>query len=152
MADIHPIPTPEPTPPIKLSPFKVGVFSLIVAGVALFGIFGRYIMAPEGIATSSQVLGEETSSLASSSEAHIADGLTLPDGTKVNPEGVFLTGRELVGSAASALTEEAVAQTEKVASDAAHNITNFVYKNTIERMIDTLIKSLPEERRQQYVK
>lgn len=98
------------------------------------------------------VLGEETSSTTSSSEADIADGFTLPDGTKVNPEGVFLTGRELVGSAASALASEAVSQTEKAASDAASNVTNFVYKNTIERIIDTLIKSLPEERRQQYVK
>jgi len=147
MTDIHPI-VPDP-PRIELSPVKVVVFVVIIAGILLFGFLTR---SRSNENQTKQVLGEDTQTL----ESYLPDGLTTTiasaSATKefVKPEVLFQTGKDLVASEAEKLASQAGEQVEKVASGAAKNVTDFIYKNTIERIIDTLIYSLPQERQNKY--
>jgi cbb3-type cytochrome oxidase subunit 3 len=149
MTDIHPI-VPDP-PKIVLSPVKVIVFIIILLGIVVFGFFTK--SRSRGNETASKfILGEGTQTL----ESYLPNGLKDSIGSAavkkniVNPEILFQTGKQLVASEAEKLASQAGSQVEKVASDAAKNVTDFVYKNTIERIIDTLIQSLPQERQERY--
>ena len=149
MTDIHPI-VPDP-PKIILSPVKVIVFIIILLGIVVFGFFTKSRGRGNEV-TSKFILGEETRTL----ESYLPNGLKDSIGSAavkkniVNPEILFQTGKQLVASEAEKLASQAGSQVEKVASDAAKNVTDFVYKNTIERIIDTLIQSLPQERQERY--
>lgn len=148
MTDIHPI-VPDP-PKIALSPVKVVVFVIIVIGIIVFGVFTRTKTRETN--NNKLVLGEETQTL----ESYLPDGLkesiasASANKNAVRPEMLFQTGKELVASQAERLASQAGEQVEKVASGAAKNVTDFIYKNTIERIIDTLIFSLPQERQERY--
>jgi hypothetical protein len=148
MTDIHPI-VPDP-PKIALSPVKVVVFVIIVIGIIVFGVFTRTKTRENN--NNKLVLGEETQTL----ESYLPDGLkesiasASANKNAVRPEMLFQTGKELVASQAERLASQAGEQVEKVASGAAKNVTDFIYKNTIERIIDTLIFSLPQERQERY--
>ena len=148
MTDIHPI-VPDP-PKIALSPIKVVVFVIIVIGIIVFGVFTRTKTRENN--NNKLVLGEETQTL----ESYLPDGLkesiasASANKNAVRPEMLFQTGKELVASQAERLASQAGEQVEKVASGAAKNVTDFIYKNTIERIIDTLIFSLPQERQERY--
>ena len=148
MTDIHPI-VPDP-PKIALSPVKVVVFVIIVIGIIVFGVFTRTKTREKN--DNKLVLGEETQTL----ESYLPDGLkesiasASANKNAVRPEMLFQTGKELVASQAERLASQAGEQVEKVASGAAKNVTDFIYKNTIERIIDTLIFSLPQERQERY--
>lgn len=150
MTDIHPI-VPDP-PKIALSPVKVVVFIFIILGIVVFGIFARTKKEISDENKSKLVLGEETQTL----ESYLPDGLkesiasASANKNAVRPEMLFQTGKELVASQAERLASQAGEQVEKVASGAAKNVTDFIYKNTIERIIDTLIFSLPQERQERY--
>lgn len=147
MTDIHPI-VPDP-PKIELSPIKVVVFSVIIVGILVFGFLTR---SKSNKNQTKLVLGEETQTI----ESYLPDGITETIASAsakkelVKPEILFQTGKDLVASQAEKLASQAGEQVEKVASGAAKNVTDFIYKNTIERIIDTLIFSLPQERQERY--
>lgn len=149
MTEIHPI-VPDP-PQIELSPIKVVVFIIILVGILVFGFFTKSKSKGAG-ARSTLILGEETRTLESYLPNGIKDSIDSASAKKnlVNPDILFQTGKELVASQAEKLASQAGSQVEKVASDAAKNVTDFVYKNTIERIIDTLIQSLPQDRQERY--
>ncbi|MBP6993651.1 hypothetical protein KBB12_00210 [Candidatus Woesebacteria bacterium] len=148
MTEIHPI-VPDP-PKIKLSPVKVVVFVVIILGILVFGFFKRTKTREQH--NGKLVLGENTQTI----ESYLPDGLkdsvasVSAQKNLVKPEMLFQTGKDLVASQAGKLASQAGEQVEKVASGAAKNVTDFVYKNTIERIIDTLIYSLPQERQERY--
>lgn len=150
MTDIHPI-VPDP-PQIHLSRIKVIVFVIIVAGILLFGYLTRSGRGLVSNANSKYVLGEDTRTI----ETYLPDGIksslasASAQKSLVQPQELLQTGRDLFASQAEKLASQAGSQVEKVASGAAKNVTDFVYKNTIERIIDTLIYSLPQERQQRY--
>jgi hypothetical protein len=150
MTDIHPI-VPDP-PKIALSPIKVVVFLTILVGILVFGFFTKSKGRGVSEAGSTLVLGEGTRTLESYLPNGLKDSISSASAKKnlVNPDLLFQTGKELVASQAEKLASQAGSQVEKVASDAAKNVTDFVYKNTIERIIDTLIQSLPQERQERY--
>jgi predicted PurR-regulated permease PerM len=148
MTDIHPI-VPDP-PKIALSPVKVVVFVIIVIGIIVFGVFTRTKTRETN--NNKLVLGEETQTLESYLPNGLKESIASASANKnaVRPEMLFQTGKELVASQAERLASQAGEQVEKVASGAAKNVTDFIYKNTIERIIDTLIFSLPQERQERY--
>jgi len=142
MADIHPIPKDEPK---RISPFKAIVFGIIIVGVLLFGLL-QQIKYPQSNANQvnlTQVLGENTQTL----NTYIPDDIRQG---KLNPESILATGQELASSAAGSFIQQAGQEADKVASETAKSVTDFVYKNSIERIIDSLIQSLPLDRQQRY--
>lgn len=148
MTEIHPI-VPDP-PTIELSPLKVVVFMVIVFGILVFGFIKR--TRPSTLTSESLVLGETTQTLESYLPNRLKDSVASVSAQKnlVKPEMLLQTGKDLVASEAEKLASQAGEQVEKVASGAAKNVTDFIYKNTIERIIDTLIYSLPQERQERY--
>ncbi len=150
MTDIHPI-VPDP-PQIHLSRVKVVVFVIIIAGILLFGYLTRSGIKTKSNINGEYVLGEGTRTV----ETYLPDGVksTLASASAqrnlVQPQELLRTGRDLFASEAEKLASQAGSQVEKVASGAAKNVTDFIYKNTIERIIDTLIYSLPQERQEKY--
>ena len=150
MTDIHPI-VPDP-PQIHLSRVKVVVFAIILTGILLFGYLTRSTYQSDRDTKNNSILGEKTRTI----ETYLPDGVrsTLASASAqkdlVRPQQLFQTGRDLIASQAEKLASEAGSQVEKVASGAAKNVTDFIYKNTVERIIDTLIYSLPQERQEKY--
>lgn len=150
MTDIHPL-VPDP-PKLGLSPVKVVVFSIIIVGILVFGFLTRSKSKSLDANSAKLVLGEDTQTLESYLPDDVASTIASASAKKdlVKPEMLFQTGKDLVASQAEKLASQAGEQVEKVASGAAKNVTDFIYKNTIERIIDTLIFSLPQERQDKY--
>lgn len=150
MGDIHPL-TPDP-PKLHLSRIKLLVSAVILCGVVIFGYLAQSGILPRRSTENTLVLGEDTRTLESYLPQDVADSLASVSAhqSPVRPETLLLTGKEFVASGAARLASAAGSQVEHVASSAAHNITDFIYKNTVERIINTLIDSLPPERQQQY--
>lgn len=151
MTDIHPLPPREERVSLNISPVKGVIFAIIVLGVFVFGFFAQYMPKPNISKDTAQVLGEDII-ISESTESASLSGILKLGGKEsdIKPEALYLTGKEFLASTTSELASKAAVQTEKVASEAAKNITEFVYKNTIERIINSLIRSLPEERQKQY--
>lgn len=150
MSDIQPL-NPEQLKKKPPSLFKVGTLAILMAGIFVFGILAQqesHISSQSSLS----VLGEDTQTLESYLPDTIKQPLTLiaTKEAQVETATLFDAGKEMLSSEAAKLASHAGAQVEKVASDAAQNVTDFVYKNTIERIINTLIQSLPVERQQQY--
>ncbi len=145
MADIHPIADPPARPPI--SPVKGVLFVVLAVSSLVVG----YVSRQNKIADSQlQVLGEETRTFESYLPDEVRDVASRAAGLQqipADPELILDTGRELAASAAGKMSIEA----EKVASQAAQTVTDFIYKNTIERLIHNLILALPENRQKEYM-
>ncbi len=152
MVEIHPI-TPDP-PQLHVSRLKLVAFVVIVVGVVVFGYVARDRTRRSDVADAQTVLGSDTRTI----ESYLPDTFTTSIASlsgrqsPIRPESLLMTGKELVASGAARFASAAGSQVEQVASGAARNVTDFIYKNTIERIIDTLIHSLPPERQEQYQK
>lgn len=150
MSEIHPI-IPDP-PSLHISRFKLAVSAVIVLGIVIFGSVSQMRRAPSTDTNGTRVLGTGTQT----AESYLPDGVRdtvaslSSKQSQVRPETLFLTGKELIASGAQRLASAAGTQIERASSDAAHNVTDFIYKNTIERVIETLIHSLPPDRQRQY--
>jgi hypothetical protein len=146
MSDIHPIVDTPTKPPI--SPVKGVLFvALVIASLAV-----GYVSRGSRVSDSNiQVLGEETRTL----QSYLPDGVRdvasraagLEKQIPADPHAILDTGRELAASAAGKMSIEA----EKAASQAAQTVTDYIYKNTIERLIRNLILALPENRQKEYL-
>lgn len=150
MAEIHPISPDEPS--LHFSPIKVAIFTIIVLGIGVLGIVSRNRPTQLAQTTGTQVLGEGTQTLESYLPEDVKKTVSYAQSQngKMDPETLLQTGKDMVASAAESLASQAGAQSERMASDAAKNVSDFVYKNTIERIIDSLIQSLPVDRQKQY--
>lgn len=141
MSDIHELPSEQVSP---LRSLKVVSFLLLCSAAVAVSLFTDY----KHVDTSSnKVLGEKVLG----EQVETVEGM-LPQTLKnvavkaTNKQLLIDTGQHLAASTASRLSQEA----EKIASNTAQGVTNFIYENTIERMIKNLILTLPRERQLQY--
>lgn len=132
-------PLPEDNIP-QISPFKLGVMLVIVVGAVALGIS----IQSRRPSRSSGVLGEKSVDLKSIATGEINKVIGS------SPDKLVNESQNILKSKASEIGNMANTSVEKITSDAAKNITDYVYRNTIERMIDTLIETLPEERQKKY--
>lgn len=136
MSDIHELP-PEQVSPLRS--LKVISFLLLCTAAVAVGVFTD---RKNNSASSNKVLGEQVETI----EGTIPQSLKNAAAKATNKQLLLDTGQNLAASTASKLSQEA----EKIASNAAQSVTNFIYENTIERMIKNLILTLPRERQLQY--
>lgn len=136
MSDIHELP-PEHTSPLRS--LKVVSFLLLCTAAVAVGVFTDH--KNKGT-SSSKVLGEQVETI----EGALPQSLKNAAAKATNKQLLLDTGQNLAASTASRLSQEA----EKIASSAAQGVTNFIYENTIERLIKNLILTLPRERQLQY--
>jgi len=148
MAEIKPIPTKDADVP-KVSKLKIAALVVVILGTVALGVTiqMRNQNKPEN------VLGEETIDF--KDVAYDEFGKALGDRADLleqskNPEKLLAESQETIASKSAEFGNIANMEVEKIASQAAHNVTSFIYRNTIERLIDTLIYSLPEERQKNY--
>ncbi|MEI6327453.1 MAG: hypothetical protein WCO78_05045 [Candidatus Roizmanbacteria bacterium] len=162
MSDIHPILSPPPKR--RVSPIKVLLFVVLVISSVAVGYASRRTNSTDPnnqLLTSElnsrltpaqsklQVLSEETRTLQSYLPDRVRDVASRAADLQqipVNPEMIVNMGREVAASAAGTMSFEA----EKLASEAAQSMTDFIYKNTIEKVIHYLILALPESRQKDY--
>lgn len=146
MANIKPL--PENTP--QISPIKLTVLVIIVIGALALGI----TLNTKKQNSNPNILGEETVDVVDVARGELGQAILGDNATILNDanksESLIKGSQELLASKAAELGNMANMSVEKVSSDAAHNVTDFIYRNTLERMIDTLINSLPEERQEKY--
>jgi hypothetical protein len=136
MSDIHELP-PEQVSPLRS--LKVVSFLLLCSAAVAVSLFTDH----KHVDTSSnKVLGEQVETV----EGMLPQSLKNAAAKATNKQLLLDTGQNLAASTASRLSQEA----EKIASNAAQGVTNFIYENTIERMIKNLILTLPRERQLQY--
>lgn len=136
MSDIHELP-PEQTSPLRS--LKVVSFLLLCSAALLVGVFTDFKRKNP---SSSKVLGEQVETV----EGMLPQSVKNAAAKATNKQLLLDTGHDLAASTASKLSIEA----EKIASSAAQGVTNFIYENTIERMIKNLILTLPRDRQLQY--
>ncbi len=150
MAKIKPV--PEYTPHIP----KVKIYTLIVlvvGAVALGVIIQLRADARRARTGADPVLGEQTQNSTKLLQDELSRAINQDRNPYIRgktPESVVKEGQDLVASKASEFADLANMQVENVASQAAQNVTDFIYKNSIERVIDSLILSLPEDRKSKY--
>ena len=146
MTDIHPIVDAPSKPPI--SPVKGVLFAALVVASLVVGYASRGSRTTD---PNSLVLGEETRTLQSYLPHEVRDVASRAAGLEkqipADPHEILNTGRDLAASAAGKMSIEA----EKAASQAAQTVTDYIYKNTIERLINNLILALPENRQKEYL-
>ena len=136
MSDIHELPSEQVSP---LRSLKVVSFLLLCSAAVAVSLFTDY----KHVDTSSnKVLGEQVETV----EGMLPQTLKNVAVKATNKQLLINTGQHLAASTASRLSQEA----EKIASNTAQGVTNFIYENTIERMIKNLILTLPRERQLQY--
>ncbi|MEI7652809.1 MAG: hypothetical protein WCJ70_00825 [bacterium] len=136
MSDIHELP-PEQVSPLRS--LKVVSFLLLCTAAVAVGLFTDHKRKET---SANKVLGEQVETV----EGMLPQSLKNAAAKATNKQLLLDTGNNLAASTASRLSQEA----EKIASNAAQGVTNFIYENTIERMIKNLILTLPRERQLQY--
>ena len=148
MAEIKPIPTKEADIP-RISKLKIAALIVVILGTLALGV----TIQMRNQNKQENVLGEETTDIKDvvydEFGKALGDKADLLDKGK-NPEKLLEESQQIIASKSAEFGNIANMEVEKIASQAAHNVTNFIYRNTIERLIDTLIYSLPEERQKEY--
>ncbi|MFO0704080.1 MAG: hypothetical protein U0525_05160 [Patescibacteria group bacterium] len=147
MADIKPVPETPEIP--RIPKFKLIVLGSIIIGAIALGITIQ--MRHQNQKT--DVLGESAVDIGDVASDELQKAIgdkkdLLKNGQ--NPEKLLQESQDIIASKTAELGNVANQEVEKISSQAAHNVTDFIYKNSIERVIDTLIKSLPEERQKKY--
>jgi hypothetical protein len=138
----------------SISRIKIGILGIIVLLAVAFALAAQNRPPSATASDIAVVLGERTDAL----------GDLLPDGgiSDSSPEGkmsiprntadMVALGRTMVASVAGSVLGAVDQKAESIASSSAAGLSDFIYRNTIERVIDSLIRTLPEDRQKQYGK
>jgi hypothetical protein len=146
MGEIHELPKeniPRFIPGIKI------ISALLLTIAAISVAFVHRPTTPPRDELAMQVLGEHTQtveSLLPNKVKAVAVGFINAPNASVDANLIMQTGRDLAASASYKIAHQA----EHVASSAAHRFSDFIYKNTIERVINNLIHILPTDRQSKY--
>lgn len=155
MADVKTLPDKVAHPEQSVSKIKLGILAIIVIITLIFSFASQG--RPKEVATArdvAAVLGEETNALGDLlpeggiMDASASGKIAIPNNTK----DMVKLGEAMVASAAGNVLGAFNKKADEVASSSANGVSGFIYKNTIERVINALIHTLPDDRQKQYGK